>query len=191
MVDPGVDTGLHPAELVDRARRDQFQSQKALFFNLRRLRAKLSAENEVLSQDGIHSEIAEVLGVSKSDVALMDSRLSGPDASLNAPVSDEESGGSDRIDFLVCDAPLPDQIAGESIDEERRTGWLNRALGVLNERELMIIRERRLNDKGATLETLGHSLGISKERVRQIESRALEKLRNALELDDPDLASFH
>ena len=68
----------------------------------------------------------------------------------------------------------------ETIDIERRSGWLNTALGVLNERELRIIRERRLRDEGATLESLGETLGISKERVRQIESRALEKLRTAL-----------
>jgi RNA polymerase sigma-32 factor len=93
------------------------------------------------------------------------------------------------MDFLISDDPLPDEVAGEAIDIERRTGWLNSALGVLNERELRIIRERRLRDEGATLEALGARLGISKERVRQIENRAIEKLRSALIRENPELAA--
>lgn len=166
-------------------------AQKSLFFNLRRLRARLAPNPDASSVDRVHGEIAGALGVSKSDVALMDSRLSGPDTSLNAPISDEESGGADKVEFLVCDDPLPDQIVGDAIDEERRADWLARALTVLDEREMTIICERRLRETGATLETLGRSLGISKERVRQIEVRALGKLRSALERDDPELASFH
>jgi len=163
-------------------------TQKALFFNLRRLRARLAQGSETLSNASIYSEISAALGVSTSDVALMDSRLSGPDTSLNAPLMDDGSGSSDRMDFLVSADPLPDQVVGETIDEERRTIWLRSALGVLNERELRIIRERRLQDDGATLESLGERLGISKERVRQIENRALEKLRDALVRENPDFA---
>jgi RNA polymerase sigma-32 factor len=110
----------------------------------------------------------------------MDARLSASDTSLNAPVGDGESGSSDRVDFLRCDAPLPDEQVLRSIDDERRSAWLRSALTTLNPRELRIIRERRLAEEGATLESLGSELGISKERVRQIESRALEKLRQAL-----------
>ena len=79
---------------------------------------------------------------------------------------------------------------GSVIDTERRSRWLRRALDELNERELRIVRERRLTDEGVTLEALGSKLGISKERVRQIESRALEKLRAALLKDHPDRAAF-
>ena len=86
--------------------------------------------------------------------------------------------------------PLPDETVGEAIDSERRLTWLRSALNVLNERELRIVSERRLRDEGATLEALGESLGISKERVRQIENRALEKLRDALLREHPDQASF-
>ena len=86
--------------------------------------------------------------------------------------------------------PLPDETVGEAIDHERRLTWLRSALTVLNERELRIVRERRLRDNGATLESLGESLGISKERVRQIENRALDKLREALLREHPDSASF-
>jgi len=98
---------------------------------------------------------------------------------------DDGGGSADRMDFLVSDDPLPDEIVGEAIDDERRSNWLKNALHVLNERELRIIEERRLQDEGATLEALGETLGISKERVRQIESRALEKLRLALVKESP------
>jgi len=155
-------------------------AQKALFFNLRRLRARLARLSDGRPNSEAYRQIATALRVSEADVAMMDARLSAPDASLNAPVGDDSGASSDRMDFLVSDAPLPDEVASEIIDLERRTAWLSDALEVLNERELRIIRERRLTDDGATLESLGESLGISKERVRQIESRAIEKLRDAL-----------
>ncbi|WP_187968560.1 RNA polymerase factor sigma-32 [Aquibium microcysteis] len=163
-------------------------AQKALFFNLRRLRARLAQGSEPLRGDAVYKEIAEAIGVSVSDVALMDSRLSGPDTSLNAPLSDDGDAGSERMDFLVSDAPTPDEVVTASVDDERRVLWLNRALAVLNDRELRIIRERRLRDEGATLESLGEKLGISKERVRQIENRAMQKLRTALLKINPDMA---
>jgi RNA polymerase sigma-32 factor len=155
-------------------------AQKALFFNLRRLRARIMQSGTV-SAAAMHREVAEAIGVSVADVATMDVRLSGSDASLNAPVADGEDGSSaDRQDFLADTAPLPDELVGESLDAERRRNWLSAALSVLNERELKIVRERRLADEGATLEALGATLGISKERVRQLENRALEKLKSAL-----------
>jgi RNA polymerase sigma-32 factor len=165
-------------------------SQKALFFNLRRLRARLAQTSDTRPRALVYAEIAHAIGVSASDVELMDSRLSGPDMSLNAPIHEAESGAADRQDFLVDNVPLPDESVGEAIDSERRLTWLRSALNVLNDRELRIVSERRLQDEGATLESLGESLGISKERVRQIENRALEKLRHALLRDHPDQASF-
>jgi RNA polymerase sigma-32 factor len=165
-------------------------SQKALFFNLRRLRARLAQQVDPRPRVEIFAEIASAIGVSAGDVEMMDSRLSGPDMSLNAPVHETDAGASDRQDFLVADAPLPDETVGERIDGERRLSWLRSALNVLNERELRIVSERRLRDEGATLEALGETLGISKERVRQIETRALEKLRLALLSEHPDSAAF-
>lgn len=160
-------------------------AQKALFFNLRRLRARLTRGAGPLAVADMYEEISSALGVSVSDVAMMDSRLSAPDTSLNAPLSDDGEGSAGRMDFLVSDELPPDEAAADAIDTDRRSDWLRNALGVLNERELRIIRERRLQDEGATLESLGESLGISKERVRQIEGRALEKLRNALVKQNP------
>lgn len=164
-------------------------AQKALFFNLRRLRARLAQNGATISNAKLYSEISSALGVSEADVAMMDSRLSAPDTSLNAPVVEDGGGSSDKLDFLRSDAPLQDEVVGEAIDKERRSVWLHEALHVLNERELKIIHERRLTDNGATLESLGARLGISKERVRQIENRALEKLRIALVRENPDLAA--
>ncbi|MBO0346706.1 RNA polymerase factor sigma-32 [Roseibium limicola] len=165
-------------------------NQKSLFFNLRRLRAKLSGKREHLPDSEVHRKIAEALGVKPHDVAVMNARLSGPDTSLNAPVVSGDEGGSDRQDFLVSDAPLPDEVVARSIDDERRHNWLKSALKVLSERELEIVRQRRLSEEGATLETLGNRLGISKERVRQIESRAMEKLKVALLAKQADRAAF-
>lgn len=160
-------------------------SQKSLFFNLRRLRARLANGNEMLSSTALYEEISAALGVSTTDVATMDARLSTPDRSLNAPLAGE-SDSTERMDFLVCDDPWPDEIASTTIDIERRSGWLKAALRALNARELRIIEERRLKDEGATLEELGGKLGISKERVRQIEARALEKLKVALVKQNPE-----
>jgi len=164
-------------------------TQKALFFNLRRLRAKLAGNGEQLSAGDIHRQISGTLGVSVADVANMDARLSGPDTSLNQPITEEGGAAAERINFLPSNEPLPDEVVGETIDAERRSAWLKAALGALNERELKIIRERRLRDEGATLEVLGAKLGISKERVRQIENRAIEKLRMALVSANPELAA--
>ncbi|MGH6800773.1 MAG: sigma-70 family RNA polymerase sigma factor, partial [Methylocella sp.] len=156
-------------------------AQKSLFFNLRRLRAKLAQRGGSRTGTEVFNEIAEVLGVSRSDVEVMDARLSGPDVSLNAPIGEGESTiPVERMAMLVDDNPCPDEVVGLALDTDRRVAWLNEALTALSERERRILRERRLADEAATLEALGDRLGISKERVRQIESRAMEKLREAL-----------
>ncbi|EJF97756.1 RNA polymerase factor sigma-32 [Bartonella taylorii] len=155
-------------------------SQKALFFNLRRLRAKLVQDDSALTKQDIFRTIAEKLGVSVRDVETMDFRFSSSDNSLSVSVSENSENSIAKMDALVDDSPLPDALIEQVIDGQRRTQWLYDALQILNERELEIIRFRRLNEEGATLEVLGEKLGISKERVRQIEARALQKLRSAL-----------
>ncbi|HEY4193760.1 MAG TPA: RNA polymerase factor sigma-32 [Mesorhizobium sp.] len=160
-------------------------AQKALFFNLRRLRARLAAGSGPLGNEMLYRQISTALGVSEADVATMDSRLSAPDSSLNAPLTDD-AGAVERMDFLVADDPLPDEVVGDTIDVERRAVWLKSALTALDARELRIIEERRLTDEGATLEALGEKLGISKERVRQIEVRAMQKLKTALVRQNPE-----
>lgn len=155
-------------------------SQKALFFNLRRLRAKLAQGDNRLSDQAIHQEIASALGVSLADVQSMDARLSGNDASLQAPIKGRDGDGSEQLEMLESDDLPPDEQVSGIIDGERWRGWLNNAMTELNDRENRIIKARRLSEDGATLEELGVELGISKERVRQIETRALEKLKAAL-----------
>jgi RNA polymerase sigma-32 factor len=158
-------------------------NQKSLFFNLRRLRARISRSGEPQNSHELYKELSAAIGVSVADVANMDSRLSAPDMSLNMTFSDEENG-AERMDFLADTAPLPDETVEGIIDSERRSAWLAKAFRVLTDREKRIIVSRRLAEESATLEELGDELGISKERVRQIENRALEKLRKALTAEE-------
>ena len=156
-------------------------AQKSLFFNLRRLRAKISRKGPDADVSETLAEVAQAIGVPVRDVEAMNARLSAPDSSLNAPVGDGEDGAAtERGNFLVDDRPLPDEIVESHIDGERRARWLRNALKSLNARELRIVRARRLQEESETLESLGRELGISKERVRQIEARALEKLRELM-----------
>ncbi|WP_445681686.1 RNA polymerase factor sigma-32 [Radicibacter daui] len=151
-------------------------AQKSLFFNLRRLRARISAETagQELGDAG-RRRIAAELQVPLSDVESMEQRLSATDHSLNALVGDD--GDSQWQDFLTAADPSPEQNAIASLDGHQRTHWLHQAMAELNERERHIIRERRLREEGVTLEELGRALGVSKERVRQLEHRAMDKLR--------------
>ncbi len=164
-------------------------AQKSLFFNLRRLRAKLAQGDQRLTDQAIHAEIANAIGVNIADVQAMDARLSANDMSLNAPVSTASEDGSERLDMLVSDAPAPDEQVTDMIDTERRMDWLMEAMRNLNSRETLIIQARRLSDDSATLEELGAELGISKERVRQIETRAMEKLKVALMDANPQMVA--
>lgn len=159
--------------------------QKALFFNLRRIRARLAQHHGGRDARQVFADVARALGVSQGEVEMMNARLSGPDLSLNAPIPGADGREeSERGDFLVDAAPLPDEVAGESIDGARRQSALRSALTMLDARELRIIRERRLKEDPATLDELGHALGVSKERVRQLETRAIAKLRAAMTRQD-------
>ncbi len=163
-------------------------AQKSLFFSLRRLRARISAGRHNITTQELHRELANAFGVKPADVASMDARLSAPDLSLNLSVSDDSDDGAERVEFLVDDGPLPDENAEATIDGGRRRRWLASAMSALSQREQRIVTRRRLEDEGATLEQLGEELGISKERVRQLEVRAMEKLRSALIESDPAMA---
>ena len=154
-------------------------AHKSLFFKLRRLRARIGeADGGPLSHEG-RQKIAETIGVTVADVTVMEQRLSGADGSLNAAVSQESE--SEAQDFLADVRPNPEQVVIELHDGEVLSRWLNDALSELSPRERLIIMKRRLQDDGATLEQLGGVLGVSKERVRQLEHRALKKLKKSLE----------
>lgn len=154
-------------------------AQKSLFFNLRRLRAKIedASNNGSLTQAG-RQKIATELKVEVHEVEAMEMRLSGADQSLNAPISD--SGEDDWQDFLADQRPSPEDVVIGMRDSTTRSKWLAEALGELSPRERTIIAQRRLRDDGATLEELGRELGVSKERVRQLEHRAMLKLKESM-----------
>ena len=153
-------------------------AQKSLFFNIRRLRAQLADSPDGPLTPSGQSRISEALKVPIADVRAKEGRLSGADRSLNAVVSGE--GENEWQDLLVDDRPGPEDIVRDQHDSNTRVKWLNDAVAQLTEREQVIIRQRRLRETGMTLESLGRILGISKERVRQIECQALVKLRDTL-----------
>ena len=160
-------------------------AQKSLFFNLRRLRARLAQEGQsdpdAKLSDNARSRIAEELGVPEGEVTAMEQRLAASDRSLNAlPDQANLDTGQEWQDLLPDERPTPEEATAERHDAATRSRWLDQALAGLNSREREIIRARCLADDGATLESLGERLGISKERVRQIECNALRKLRASL-----------
>ena len=158
-------------------------AQKSLFFNFRRLRSKIEGiqESEGLDNTG-RTKIANDLGVKVKDVEDMEQRLSGGDNSLNITISDE-NGADDWQSLLPDDRPNPEEVIIGMKDSQTRSNWLNTALSNLNDREQKIIRDRHLGYDSVTLEELGKELGISKERVRQLEQRALQKLKINLSKD--------
>jgi RNA polymerase sigma-32 factor len=166
-------------------------SQKSLFFNMRRVRAKLeremSAEGASFSQEEMRRGIAEELGCPLRDVEMMEARLAGSDFSLNAQQSGEE--GREWVETLEDDGPLAEESVSRDSDMATARQWLVDAMGALTEREKMIIAARKLGDAPETLESLGGKLGLSKERVRQLEAQALRKMRKRLELRYGDAAS--
>jgi len=165
-------------------------AQKSLFFNLRRLRAKIDDTGDAVMTAENKKWVSEHLGVPERDVETMASRLSGSDRSLNAPLATD--GDAQWQDLLPDESATPDQVVMEQRDNEKRRTWISEALQVLNDRETLIISERRLTEDTVTLEVLGKRLGISKERVRQIEHQALNKLRKTLTkiVGDPNTAGL-
>ncbi|HUN47277.1 MAG TPA: RNA polymerase factor sigma-32 [Stellaceae bacterium] len=160
-------------------------AQKSLFFNLRRLRARIEESSGAPLTDAGRRKIADELQVDLSEVELMDMRLGGADQSLNAPVANGSE--DDWQDFLPDRRPNPEEAVAVMRDDETRSRWLAEAMGELSAREQAIIRERRLREEGATLEELGRTLGVSKERVRQIEIRAIRKLKKSLTQRAPSI----
>jgi RNA polymerase sigma-32 factor len=153
-------------------------AHKSLFFNLRRLKAQIAGEYDQPMGLEARQTLAQKLGVRLKDVEVMEARLSANDRSLNMMIG--EDGDSEWQDFLACDAPRPDEALEDRNDGEVKTRLINDALKALTNREMTIIRERRLGDDSVTLASLGERLGISKERVRQIENQAMAKLKSAL-----------
>ena len=153
-------------------------AQKKLFFNLRRLKGQMQAiDDGDLKPDQV-AKIARALDVPEQDVISMNRRLAAPDHSLNAPVRAESEG--EWQDWLVDDSESQEETLAEAEDMGQRKALLAKALGTLNDRERHIFIERRLKDEPTTLEDLSQQYGISRERVRQIEVRAFEKVQKSM-----------
>ena len=168
-------------------------SQKSLFFNMRRVQAQLEREaqqtGENLDKHQLNQLIATEVGVPLNDVEMMDGRLSGSDFSLNATqASDEE--GREWIETLEDENARADLTVEEEHDQKRLADWIGVAMDALNEREQFIVRERKLIESPRTLESLGAELGLSKERVRQLEAAAFGKMRKYLEKNAGEVRNF-
>jgi RNA polymerase sigma-32 factor len=150
-------------------------NQKKLFFNLRKAKSKISALEEGDMRPDQVKLIARRLGVTEQDVIEMNRRLGG-DASLNAPIRDDGDSGEWQ-DWLVDEAPSAERVMVENEERGNRRKALSEALTVLNDRERRIFEARRLADDPITLEELADEFGVSRERVRQIEAKAFEKVR--------------
>ncbi len=159
-------------------------SQKSLFFNMRRVQAQIEreamAKGEELDGYQLREMIAHEVGVPLRDVEMMEGRLSGSDFSLNATQSSEDEG-REWIDTIEDDGLRGDELVEQDHDLSALRDWLGQAMGRLNDRERFIVRERKLRDDPRTLESLGQELSLSKERVRQLEAAAFEKMRKHLE----------
>jgi RNA polymerase sigma-32 factor len=153
-------------------------AQKKLFFNLRKLKGQINAIEEGDMTPEHVQQIAEALNVPEEDVVSMNRRLSGLDHSLNAPLRTESEG--EWIDWLVDESDTQETIVAEKEELGNRRRLLAEAMKTLNERERHILTERRLRDDPLTLEELSQEYGISRERVRQIEVRAFEKLQKTM-----------
>jgi len=168
-------------------------SQKALFFNLRRVQAKLEREasqrGESLDQHQLRQLVAAEVGVPLADVEMMEGRLSGSDYSLNATQSSDEDG-REWIDALEDEGQQAAEAVEGAHDSARLRDWLVTAMRGLNPRERYIVAERKLKDEGRTLESLGEELGLSKERVRQLEAAAFAKMRRSLEAQSREVRHF-
>ncbi|ROU01030.1 RNA polymerase factor sigma-32 [Histidinibacterium lentulum] len=168
-------------------------SQKSLFFNMRRVQARLEREaaatGESIDKQKMREMIAKEVGVPLHDVEMMEGRLSGSDYSLNATQSVDDEG-REWIEALEDDGPQAAETVENSHDTETLRQWLLSALSTLNERERFIVRERKLRDDPRTLESLGDELGLSKERVRQLEAAAFGKMRKVLETQSREVHNF-
>ena len=156
-------------------------AQKKLFFNLRRMKNQIDAFEEGDLKPEAVAKIAKDLGVTEDEVVSMNRRMAmGGDTSLNAPLKSSEDGEGQWQDFLVAEDPLQDEVIAEDEENKVRHDLLMQALDSLNERERHILTERRLTDEPQTLEDLSQVYNVSRERIRQIEVRAFEKLQAAL-----------
>ena len=155
-------------------------AQKKLFFSLRRIKGQMKIIDDGDLDPEQATRLAEALNVSEGEVIAMNARMSSRDLSLNAPVT-KDGEATEFLDILVDERPSPEAMVAEEEERTQRRGLLDRALTTLPKRERHIFVERRLKDDPRTLEVLGEVYGISRERVRQLEVRAFEKVKREME----------
>ncbi|MBA2628702.1 MAG: sigma-70 family RNA polymerase sigma factor, partial [Rickettsiaceae bacterium] len=154
-------------------------AQKKLFFSLSKIKHKITNMYSRSVNEGDYQAIADELGVTVREVNEMSQRLSGPDLSLNRTINnDSDNSGSEMLELLPELKPSQEDILSRRQILGNKTQILSEALGELNEREVQILTARKLNDSPLTLDTLSSQYNISKERVRQIETKAFEKVQN-------------
>jgi RNA polymerase sigma-32 factor len=160
--------------------------QRRLFFNLRRLRARHTARFDGRLSSDDREMIAERLGATVAEIERMEAHIARSDQSLNTPIGDDEA--VEQIDLLADLAPSPEEIEASASSRRARSDWIDKALKRLSTREREIIAQRFLAERRITLAEIGETFGVSKERVRQIEGRALQKMHATLSeyIDRPD-----
>ncbi len=164
-------------------------SQKALFFNLKKIKNQINeVSREFMGQNEI-DQVSNMLNVKSIEVQNMESRLTGGDLHLNQKVDNDSE--NDLMSLLADERQNPEEVFEDFNDQKVKKNFINEALNTLNDREKTIIRLRKFKEKSITLDELGQMLKISKERVRQIETKALEKLRKSiLEISQQDKEFF-
>jgi len=153
-------------------------SQKQLFFNLRKIKQQiLDVSRDYMGQTELN-HVSKMLNIKPIEIQNMESRLTGGDVHLNQSIGDED--GQDLMSLLPDNSPNPQETTETFYDTKEKNNWLNNAIDTLTDREKIIIQARKLKDKSITLDELGQKLKISKERVRQIETKALSKLKKSI-----------
>ena len=153
-------------------------SQKQLFFNLKKIKKQiLDVSRDYMGQDELN-KVSKILNIKAIEIQNMESRLMGGDVFLNQQIGDED--GNDLMTLLPDNLPNPEESSEKYYDRKAKQKWVSKAINTLNDREKVIIKSRKLREKSITLDELGVSLKISKERVRQIETSALKKLKFAI-----------
>ena len=153
-------------------------SQKQLFFNLKKIKQQiLDVSRDYMGQTELN-DVSKMLNIKPIEIQNMESRLTGGDVHLNQSIGDED--GQDLMSLLPDNSPNPQETTEIFYDTKEKNNWLNNAIDTLTDREKIIIQARKLKDKSITLDELGQKLKISKERVRQIETKALSKLKKSI-----------
>jgi RNA polymerase sigma-32 factor len=160
-------------------------SQKALFFNFKRVKSKIERDYDknvaCVDYSSLNEIVADQMGVPLRDVEMMESRLTGSDFSLNSLQQNEE--GREWIETIEDENSIGSDRVDTERDHKKMQLWIEEALSTLNSREKRIVMDRKLVDKPRTLDSIGGELGVSKERVRQLETQALKKLKKHLEVN--------